>query len=249
VRPAILAALRAAWGVLCLLAFVLLCLAAIVVAAPLPWPGARRAVVRVAARAFLRFPGLRVRVRGLERLPDGAAVVVANHTSYLDGPLLYALLPPRFAFVIKREMAREPFGFLLGRIGSHFVERRARQAGAGDARRVARSAAAGQSLVFFPEGTFGARVGLWRFHAGAFVIAARAGVPVVPVVIRGAREVLPPNEVLPRPGRIEVEILAPVGGPADPARGAAELRGAARSAILARLGEPDLEPEGHAPID
>ena len=97
----------------------------------------------------------------------------------------------------------------------------------------------GQSLVFFPEGTFDEVPGLKRFHGGAFAAALRAGVPVVPVVIRGARRAMPNGAILVRPGVVEVEILEPVG--IDRERPDADaLRDAARRRIAARIDEPDL---------
>jgi 1-acyl-sn-glycerol-3-phosphate acyltransferase len=237
------AVLRAGYGVYCWSVFVPLALAALVVALPVPGVERRRRIVRRGARLFLALAGLRVTVLGLERLPAGPCVVVANHASYLDGVLMQAVLPPRFAFVIKREIVRVPLAsLLLRRIGSEFVERFDRHKGAIDARRLLRAAGAGQSLAFFPEGTFSARVGLARFHAGAFVAAARAAVPVVAVVIRGARAVLPPEGLLPRRADLEVELLEILpAAAAGETQAAARLRAAARAAILAGLGEPDLE--------
>ena len=95
--------------------------------------------------------------------PPGQCVVVANHASYLDGVVMAAALPPRFGFVIKREMNDVPVaGLLLRRIGSEFVDRFNRHKGGTDARRVLRTAASGHSLVFFPEGTFTPEVGLGK---------------------------------------------------------------------------------------
>jgi 1-acyl-sn-glycerol-3-phosphate acyltransferase len=233
---------RPVYGSWCWLVFVVVALLALLLALPTPGLARRRSIARHAARAVLLFAGIRLSVSGLERLPAGACVLVANHASYLDGVLLQGALPPRFAFVIKREMAGVPLAsLLLRRLGSEFVERFDRHKGGVDARRVLRRAAAGQSLAFFPEGTFIAEPGLGRFHAGAFVAAQRSQVPLVPAVIRGARAVLPLGAALPRRGPVEVEILAPIEAPATELRdGAAQLRSAARHAILARLGEPDL---------
>ena len=200
----------------------------------------RRGLTHALARVAMTVLGLRVRVLGGERLPPGACVVVANHSSYLDGPLLKACLPPRFSFVIKREAADTPVvGLLLRRIGSEFVDRSSRGGRHRDARRVIERAEQGQSLVFFPEGTFDEVPGLKRFHGGAFAAALRAGVPVVPVVIRGARRAMPNGAILVRPGVVEVEILEPVG--IDRERPDADaLRDAARRRIAARIDEPDL---------
>jgi len=94
--------------------------------------------------------------------------------------------------------------------------------------------------VFFPEGTFEPAPGLLRFHSGAFVTAVRNGYPVVPMVIRGTRRILPPHFFWPQPGIIELEFLEPVASSLDGIEAdAAALRDRARSAILAQLGEPD----------
>ena len=100
--------------------------------------------------------------------------------------------------------------------------------------------------MFFPEGTFTVTPGLLKFHSGAFVTAARAGCQVVPAVVRGTRRALPPNGGLPLPGRIEMEIP---GARSRLRRSSAEhtvpqLRDAARAAILAALGEPDVTCSG-----
>ena len=202
----------------------------------------RRAIARAAARLFLRFAGMPLTVTGLERLPVGQCVVVANHASYLDGVVFTAALPPRFAFVIKREMAGVPLAAsMLRRIGAEFVERFNRNRGAADARRLLRKAVGGQSLFFFPEGTFSTQPGLLKFHAGAFLSAARAGCPVVPAIVRGTREALPPSGLLPRAAPITVELLPPVASSSgDPRSAAADLRECVRAAILRRLSEPDL---------
>jgi 1-acyl-sn-glycerol-3-phosphate acyltransferase len=222
--------------------FSLLALASVAVVLVVPQLAARRRAVSAIARACLRALGLRVSIAGLAHLPDGQCVLVANHASYLDGIVFKALLPPRFSFVIKREMSSVPLaGFLLRRIGSEFVDRGGRERATRDARRVLRAAHGGRSLVFFPEGTFTEIPGLARFHSGAFVTAARAACPVVPMVIRGTRRALPNGCFVPRPGRIEVEILRPLEseGGADE-RLVSWLREESRRAILLHLGEPDL---------
>ncbi len=205
----------------------------------------RRALVRSAARAVLKLTGTRVSVRGLDHIVT-PCIVVANHESYLDGVVLQAVLPTNFSFIIKREMASVPLaGTLLRRIGAEFVERQDRQRSARDARRLMRSAAQGQALAFFPEGTFGAEVGLRRFHIGAFAAAARAQLPVVPIAISGTRACLPPDHILPRPGNVEVAVLGMIAVPAaadatEEFERAPRMRDAARAALLEALHIPDL---------
>jgi 1-acyl-sn-glycerol-3-phosphate acyltransferase len=237
---------RIAYALYAAITFLILGLALLVATLILPGVYRRRAAARAVARSFLWVAGMPLTVRGLERLASGQCIVVANHASYLDGLVFTAALPARFSFVIKREMSAVPLaGLFLRRIGSEFVERFDRHRGAADARRVLRNAASGHSLVFFPEGTFTRSPGLLKFHTGAFVTAARAGCPVIPAVVRGTRAALPPSGGLPRPGRIEVDILPPIqAAPQAGESAAAALRDRAREAILLELGEPDLTCSG-----
>jgi 1-acyl-sn-glycerol-3-phosphate acyltransferase len=241
-RLLLLAPLRVLYALWVLLAFLAVGSSALVMLLALPRLSQRRAAARSAARGFLQLAGMPLSVRRAELLPAGQCVVVCNHASYLDGIVLTAALPPRFAFVIKREMSAVPvIGPLLQRLGSEFVERFNRKRGASDARRVIGQAIGGRSLVFFPEGTFTPQPGLLKFHTGAFVSAVRAECPLVPAVVRGTRRALAPSGALPLPGPIEFEILPPLA-PAEPPAAAdvPRLRDQARQAILDALGEPDL---------
>lgn len=227
------------FGVYATAVFGVIALLAVALVAVTPGLATRRRIVRRGAASIFRLAGTPVRVRGLSHIPDEPCIIVANHASYLDGPILTAALPPRFGFVIKREMTRVPLAhFLLRRIGSEFVERKDAQQNAADARRILQKARAQESLAFFPEGTFTPEPGLRRFHNGAFAAALRGQVPVVPVVIRGSRRMLPASGALPRPGRLEV-IVKPALLPSATGQ-VAGLLDQARRSILADLGEPDL---------
>jgi 1-acyl-sn-glycerol-3-phosphate acyltransferase len=228
------------FGVYATTVFAALALATAALLAVMPHLSSRRRLVRLSAASVFRLTGTRLVVRGLSHIPAEPCIVVANHASYLDGPILTAALPPRFGFVIKREMTRVPLAhFLLRRVGSEFVERNDAHKSAADARRILQKARARESLAFFPEGTFMPEPGLRRFHNGAFAAALRGQVPVVPVVIRGSRRMLPAAQVLPRPGRLEV-IVQPALFPSA-LTDVASLLAAARTSILAALDEPDLQ--------
>jgi 1-acyl-sn-glycerol-3-phosphate acyltransferase len=134
-------------------------------------------------------------------------------------------------------------GFLLRRLGSAFVDRDDRHDRHRTARALHSLAGRGSALGFFPEGTFDRSPGLRPFHLGAFSAAARAKLPVVPVVIHGARWKLPSGRVLPRPGPLRVHVCDAVRlPPAEPS--ARALMAETRRAMLAHLDEPDLAPQG-----
>jgi 1-acyl-sn-glycerol-3-phosphate acyltransferase len=242
----LLAPLRLIYGIYAIVLFLALVLCCLLLVLLLPGVGRRRAAARGMSRAFLWLAGMPLTVRSAERLPVGQCVVVSNHASYLDGVVFTAALPARFGFVIKREMNGVPLaGLMLRKLGSHFVERVNRNRSGADARRVLRDAINGNSLVFFPEGTFTRTPGLLKFHTGAFATAVRAGCPIVPAVVRGTRVALSPRGGLPRPGRIEVQFLPPIFlRPESPSDAAVDLRDRARQAILSELGEPDLTCSG-----
>jgi len=185
--------------------------------------------------------GVTPRVSGYENLPAERCVVVANHASYLDGIILAAVLPPRFTFVIKREMSRVPFAsFLLRRIGAEFVDRSNHQRSAIDARRIMHAAAAGHSLAFFPEGSFRSEPGLRHFHSGAFAAAKRGNLKLVPVVIRGSRDMLPAKRTLPVRATLEV-IIKPAVNLNHTEASTQNLMAACRNSILEDLNEPDTQ--------
>lgn len=215
----------------CLVSFTVLGLTVLAINLFLPSLRQRRVVAGTVARVFLRLSGIPFKVEGLERLPPVPCVVVANHASYIDAIAIVAALPPDFAFVIKKEMVRVPLaGLLLRRLGSQFVERFNRHQGASDARRVLKLAATGQSLMFFPEGTFDETRQVGKFLNGAFTIAARAQMPVVAVALHGTRQVMPPGGASLYRRPIRVQIIAALS--ADEAR----LR--SRELIANAVGEP-----------
>ncbi len=201
----------------------------------------RWALSRTATWLLARMTGTPLTVRGLEHLPAGPCVLVANHSSFLDAYVLMAAIPRRFHYVAKRELLDNRWvGPPLQRIGTLFVERFDMQRSADEARKITEAAHAGHSLGFFPEGTFKRMPGLLSFRMGAFLAAAQAGTLVVPVTIRGTRSMLRAGSWFPRRGRLEVLIEAPVQPDGDDWAAAVRLRDRARAAILRHCGEPDL---------
>ncbi|MGB5346951.1 MAG: lysophospholipid acyltransferase family protein, partial [Woeseia sp.] len=182
--PAELTVGRVVYGAYAWFAFGVCAVLALSSVVVLPGVARRRRWVTRFARAPFFLAGVPVTVQGMHKLPDVACVVVANHASYVDGVVLQAFLPPRFSYVIKGEMQRVPVvGFLLRRIGAHFVDRNTVGRSARDARTLLRAADNGDSLAFFPEGTFLPQPGLGPFRGGAFAAALRTQAPLVPVVI------------------------------------------------------------------
>jgi 1-acyl-sn-glycerol-3-phosphate acyltransferase len=202
----------------------------------------RWGAARAASRLLVRLCGVPLAVSGLENVqPDRSCIVIANHASYLDGMFLAVAWPEPLRFVAKVEFrAQFVAGLFLKRLGAEFVERFDFKRGAEDADRLIGSARARLALAFFPEGTFTRRPGLAPFHLGAFVVAAQAGLPIVPVTIRGTRSVLRSGSWLPRRSPVAVVISAPIAPEGNDWQAVMRLRNAARTQILRDCAEPDL---------
>jgi 1-acyl-sn-glycerol-3-phosphate acyltransferase len=211
------------------------------VVAILPTSSARWSVMRGCARLLFRACGIPLTVKGLDNLPSGRCVLVSNHASYLDGVAIAAMLPTMFSFVVKGELEQQfvPRVFLR-RIDASFVERFDAQKGIQDARRIIERLDAGQSVLFFAEGTFTRSPGLLPFHTGAFVAAVDARAPVVPIAIRGTRSILRSDESYAHRGAIVVDVGPAVEPEGTGFTASIALRDRVRQSILERVGEPDL---------
>jgi 1-acyl-sn-glycerol-3-phosphate acyltransferase len=210
-----------------------------------PFERGRRKIAHWCARALFALTFTPLQVRGHELLdPHKPQIIVANHASYLDGFIITAALDIPIHFIVKGELAANmPVRVLLQRFGVEFVDRFNANKGASDVTRIANKSRNGQSIVFFPEGTFTTFAGLQPFRMGAFVTASRARIPLVPVAISGAREIVRGNNWFPRRGRIEVTVCKPIFPAGKGWQVALNLRDAARREIAEHCGEADLVAE------
>ncbi len=230
-----------AWGLWALMCFALACVFSLLVALLVPGLHRRQRLVTGAARLIFVLAGVTVTVKGIDNLPPDSSIVVANHASFIDGVLLNGYLPARFGFVIKGELRDIPVvHFLLRRSGSKFVERKEASGSSRDARQLVKAAQGGESLGFFPEGTFRLGPGVARFRAGAFVAAIKGDLPVVPIAISGTRKMLSSGRWLPRPAELVVDVLPAIAPGDENFASHRQLAEAARQQIIAALGEPDL---------
>jgi 1-acyl-sn-glycerol-3-phosphate acyltransferase len=201
----------------------------------------RWGVLRTAGRVVCRLCGIPLAVTGT--VPEsGPYVVVANHASFIDGLVLVLCLPAPIALVAGGELAtRHIAGPFLRRLGCEFVDQTRPQQRSRDAARITEALKAGRSFGFFPEGSLHRAPGLRSFRLGAFAAATDSGAPIVPVGIRGSRNVVRPGGRFPRRGVVHVAIGNPIPPSGRGWSATLELRDRARASILALSGEPELE--------
>jgi 1-acyl-sn-glycerol-3-phosphate acyltransferase len=167
---------------------------------------------RIWARGLLRTWGVRVAAEGLEGLPaQGPYIIMANHQSHSDVPILFSSLPIIPGFLAKKELAKIPFLSMALRNGGHVLIDRGDRSSARQAIKIAADEIrSGKTLAIFPEGTRGGEDRLAPFKKGGFLIAKKAGVPLVPVGILGSRGVLPRNKLFPRSGNVRLIAGQPI---------------------------------------
>ena len=170
-------------------------------------------------------------------------MLVSNHTSYFDVLVLMAALGVNYHFVAKQEVHSMPFiGTFLRKLGHFAFDRSDPKARLRQADQVLQALRDGESVFIFPEGTFKAQEGVRPFQLGAFKAADYAGVPILPVALKGTRQFLRDKNYLPRPTSVTITICPPLI-PQAVAEGTewqeiVRLRDAARAAISQYAGEP-----------
>lgn len=168
---------------------------------------------RLWARTVLALFGVRVHVRGAERLRPGAHyVIVSNHLSLVDTPVMLDAVPVPFRFLAKRELLRVPFiGWYLRRAGHLTVDRRSVRSSMeslNEAARLIRERCL--SVLIFAEGRRSPDSTLQPFKEGAAWLAIESGADAVPVAIVGTDHILPAKDSCILPGQVEVRIGEPV---------------------------------------
>lgn len=248
-RPALLARLRRPgrlatllYGTYAWAAFGLVLLAFGTAIIALRRPARARPVARAGCRMLFRLLGMPLSAHGLERLPPASQrhLLLVNHSSFLDGLALMAMLParPGYAFVVRQQFRIQSLLCpLLHALGAVVLAPASAGSHAGNAARIAHALRRRGNLIVFPEAGFVPEPGLRRFHSGAFVTAAQTGCPLVVAGLRGARDVLRPRSWLPRRATLTLEI----GPTLEPDRDdIGPCMRTARQAMLALTGEPDM---------
>jgi 1-acyl-sn-glycerol-3-phosphate acyltransferase len=150
-------------------------------------------------------------VRGMENLPGSGAVLVSNHQSLVDIPLLLSAFPRPVCFLAKSELRRIPvFGRAMAAAGNIFVDRKDPKDAARMFGEAAERLKSGRLIVFFAEGRRTRDGSIGAFKTGAFRLARDAGVPVVPVFIDGGYRAIPRGGLRFHPARLLVQVLPPL---------------------------------------
>jgi 1-acyl-sn-glycerol-3-phosphate acyltransferase len=172
---------------------------------PLYWAGVNGVMF------FVRCAGVRVHVKGIERIPKETCIFAANHTSSADAPAVVWSIPRRIAILLKKSLFEYPIvgqAFHL----AHFipVDRFHRDSAITSLEKATESLRNGQSFLIYPEGTRSPDGRLQEFKKGTSVMAIKAGVPIVPIACSNAHRIMEKRKLNIKPGDILVEFLEPI---------------------------------------
>lgn len=165
-------------------------------------------------KMILWFSGLKMSIHGVEKLDfSEPRIYVANHSSYMDIPCLFVGLPVNLYFIAKEEVKKIPFvGLFMMATKMIFLNRKNRQKAISSMNSAAELIKKGKSVLVFPEGTRSRDGSVKSFKKGVFALAYNNGLPVVPVLLEGANQVMPADSWLVRPGKVKMSIGQPICG-------------------------------------
>lgn len=185
----------------------------------------------------LRMAGVTVKVSGLENIPEGTPVIfMSNHQSSFDIPALYKAIPVRFSWIAKEALFSYPiFGQSMRRAGYIPLNRKSGRKSLASLIAAAGKIKNGTSVLIFPEGTRSEDTRLIPFKKGGFLLAEKAGVPVIPVAISGSGRINPANRIWIKPGEIRIKFAEAVVSNSKTSLSSSELMDLVRCKIEANL--------------
>ncbi|OQA17200.1 MAG: 1-acyl-sn-glycerol-3-phosphate acyltransferase [bacterium ADurb.Bin363] len=156
--------------------------------------------------------GIKLSVSGLSNINGkGPFIFASNHQSYLDIWVLLTILPVSFRFVAKKSLFSWPFiGWHLQRSGQIPIDRSKTTAGARSLIEAVKRVKDGTNIVIFPEGSRSEKNTLGEFKKGAFFLAAKTGVPLIPIILKNTATLFPNTGLFVYPGTVEAIILPPI---------------------------------------
>lgn len=163
-------------------------------------------------RILLFLAGLSYEVEGLEKLSTNQGYVyVGNHRSFADVVIVFRIFPGDPRFLAKKELFQIPLvSFALRTLGVIDVDRSDSEAAIKSIDRAVNELKNGRSIILFPEGTRNRKDGMLPFKKGAFVLAIKAHVPIVPFTLLGTDKSIKPDEIYLYPAKVKVIIHDPI---------------------------------------
>ena len=203
-------------------------------------------LIRLWARILVRAAGIELSIENVGVMDrDRRYVLVANHYSYFDIPCILAAVPQPIRFMAKVSLFKIPvFGWSIARAGFIPIDRQNRRTAVKSFELAAERIRKGNTIVIFPEEGRSRAREMRKFQRGAFLLALRAGLPMVPMAVDGTYDVFRAGAKRVTPGKVTIKVGTPIDTSAYTVRQKEELADLARTQIAGMLGmSPDLVSE------
>ena len=169
-----------------------------------------KGVASIWGKLILAAGGIKLKVNGIENIPDRTVIYMSNHQSDLDWPMLVAILPGDFVFLAKKELFELPiFGSYMKLAGHVAIDRSSPLKTIRSLNRLVNVINKGQSVLIFPEGTRSTDGKLGKFNLQSFLVAQKTGVPIIPIIINGSFKALRKGDPIIHPCEVKIKILKP----------------------------------------
>lgn len=188
-----------------------------------------------------KLAGIKLAVKGAKHLDKRPAVFLFNHQSNVDFFILTKLLKHDIVGIGKKEILKTPLGFLFKKGGMIFIDRSDKEKAIKSLKRAVETIHSGKSVVIAPEGTRSYDYNLGNFKKGAFHLAMEAKVPITPIVIRNAHDVMPRGKALLNPSVVNVTVLPPISTKKWTAKNLEKNIDKVRNMYLKELGQSKLK--------
>jgi len=177
-----------------------------------PGEGKVHRIANLWARMLLKLSAVRVEVEGAQNVSfEKPQIFMSNHQSDFDILIVLAHIPGQFRWIAKKELFKIPFfGKAMRNAGYIEIDRQHHENALKSLGEAARMIREGTSVVTFPEGTRSKDGTIKQFKQGMFYLAIQSGVPIVPISIIGASEIMPKRSLMIKPGKIKMIIGQPV---------------------------------------
>ncbi len=177
-------------------------------------------IARIWGRSVLSISGSRVEIRGLENIPEkGPVLLVSNHQSNFDIPLILGYVNRPVGFLAKEELRKVPIvGRWMRHLNCVFMDRKNPRAALKSIGKAAEAVKKGDSLCVFPEGTRSGEESMGEFKPGAFKIYTKSKVALLPLAIDGTWRIQGRDTLKVKPAKVKVSVLKAVNPESLPGR-------------------------------
>lgn len=205
--------LRTIWVVIAVVLVTIPCATAVIVltlfsssARAIDW------VIRLWARALVAAAGIDLHIENSEALdPKQRYILVANHYSYFDIPCIFAAVPQPIRFMAKASLFKIPiFGWSISRAGFIPIDRKNRRTAVKSFDLAVERIRRGNTIVIFPEEGRSRNREMRPFQRGAFLLAIKSELPMVPIAVDGTYDVFRVGAKSVTPGRVTIKVGAPI---------------------------------------